>query len=454
MIRHGECDSVGWVQRSGTQQLVIFLLSVSVALASCSGYRSTVTPRIAITEEYTDNVALSSVNPESALISTVSPGITYGLTGQNATLNLSYDPSFAYYSQNEETLATRHLVALNARDQLTRYSVVDISGSFTRTDDPTPTSAPVFIRTGVPIPAPDTTIRTTREPYTTNDASTRFRHNFGARDFFYFDYRYSMLNNDDPTLEDNTRHEPSLGLTYWLTPEYGVETTARYTKGNFSSQSASTPASDPLNMYYLSSRWIRRFGNDLDVFVQSVGTDVDYEGQTPDYRVYEATAGVDYHLSQSTFVALSGGYFYQSIDQGEPASGYVLRGDMAKQFSRGSVRLTGGTGYDQAIFGAENLGFTKFYAAGLAARYDLLRHLSAEAMADYRINQYPDDAGREDTITTLSAGLNYLLNPWLRLGLRLAHNKVDSTVSTDSYDENRISFSITMVPPRPYLLEW
>ncbi len=79
---------------------ILLLICLGMFLSSCSGYRSTLSPRIAITEEYTDNVALSSSNPESALISTVSPGLTYALTGHNETMSLRYDPSFAYYCDN------------------------------------------------------------------------------------------------------------------------------------------------------------------------------------------------------------------------------------------------------------------------------------------------------------------------------------------------------------------
>ncbi len=165
-----------------------------------------------------------------------------------------------------------------------------------------------------------------------------------------------------------------------------------------------------------------------------------------DYTIYDLSAGIDYHLSTTTFVTFSAGYFMQDITDGEPISGYVVRGDMAKRFSRGSVRLSGGTGYDQAYFGAENLGFTKFYSASLAGRYDITRHLAGEAFAEYRNSEYTDAAGRVEKISSYGASLNYRMNPWLLLTLRLVHRTADSTEPAGSYDENRISLGITMSP--------
>jgi hypothetical protein len=416
--------------------------------------KSTLAPRITIGEEYTDNLNQTPFDRESAFITSVSPGLTYTLSGHNATMSLSYDPTFSYYATSDAYFGTQHNVDLTAWDRLSRHSRIELSESFLYTYDPSPYRELSYERTDEP-PAPvDYTVRQSTEPYYTNTTRARYRYDFGPSDFLSLEYVYSFLNNDDPTVEDNTRQEPSLGITYWLTPDYGMEVNTRYTKGDFSLESDPVGASDPLNEYYLSSRLIRKVRGDFDVFIQYIQTIVDYDGPTPDYTVYDITAGVDYHLDRSTFFTLSGGYFWRDITEGEPASGYIARGDMAKKFSRGSVRLSGGTGYDLTYFGSENLGFTKFYSASLTGRYDILRHLAGEAFVQYRINDYQDEAGREDTTTTFGARLSHRVNPWLLLALRFEHNKVDSTNPTESYDENRVTFGITMTPASPIPLEW
>ncbi|MGV8048750.1 MAG: outer membrane beta-barrel protein [Anaerolineaceae bacterium] len=434
---------------------VFLLLPITLVLflCSCSGYRSTVLPRVTIGEEYTDNLDLTHSNRQSDFISTVSPGITYALTRETKALTLAYDPSFAYYARGTDgggDLATRHAAELTAWNQFARHSRVDFRDLYTMTDDPTSTLEPTFVRTDQPSPPIDTTIRRSRESYSTNFANAGFRHDFGRNDSVTLNYTHTILINDDPTIEDNTTNVPALGLTYWFSPRYGIDLRARYTRGDYSVQEG-TP-SDSINETFLSSRFLRRLSPHFDVFLQQILTDTDYDGDTPDYRIYDTTAGVDYHLSETVFFTLSGGYFYRTGDEGDPVSGHVLRGDMAKRFSRGSVRLSGGSGYDQAFFGAENLGFTKYDEAALAGTYEFSRLMVGEASASYRRSEYTDVEDREDTTITFLAGLTYRFRPWLFGAIRFTHNKVDSSLEVDSYDENRVILSVTMVPAEPYLL--
>ncbi|MGV8056438.1 MAG: outer membrane beta-barrel protein [Smithellaceae bacterium] len=433
--------------------LILLPIALALFLCSCSGYRSTVLPRVTLTEEYTDNLDLTHSNKISDVISTISPGFLYALTGETKALTFSYDPSFAYYAKGTDgggDFGTRHAAEVVAWNQFARHSRIDCRDSFLRTDDPTPTREPTFVRTDQPAPEIDTTIRRSRETYSTNFANAGFRHDFGRDDSVTFNYTHTLLINDDPTIEDNTTNEPALGLIYWFNPKYGIDLRATYTRGDYSIQEG-TP-SDSINETFLSSRFMRRFSPHFYVFLQHILTDTDYDGETPDYRIYDTTAGVDYHLSETIFFTLSGGYFYRTGDEGDPVSGHVLRGDMAKRFSRGSVRLSGGTGYDQAFFGAENLGFTKYDEVALAGTYEFSRRMVGEASAGYRQSEYTDVEGREDKTTTLLAGLSYRFRPWLLGAIIFTHNKVDSSLEADSYDENRVSLSFTMVPAEPYLL--
>jgi uncharacterized protein (PEP-CTERM system associated) len=157
-------------------------------------------------------------------------------------------------------------------------------------------------------------------------------------------------------------------------------------------------------------------------------------------------------LSEATFFILSTGYFIRDTEGEDPESGYVLRGDMARRFSRGAVRLSGGTGYEQTFFGAENLGFTQYHEGLLAGEYELTRRLRTDGRVSYTHNIYPDEADREDDVITLEAGLGYLIRPWLTGALRVAHRRVDSTEAGDSYDENRVILSITFTPTTPWVL--
>lgn len=416
-------------------------------LAACSGYRTTLTPTIAVTEEFTDNVDASSENPQSDFITSISPGLTWSATNPGRELSLTYNPSFAYYAETGTDFTIRQSADLSAVNRFSRHTSLEFSDAFSKTDDPFVRRELDFERGEEPQQPADTTRRENREPFYTNSATATFRHAFGRDDSFFIRYLNSVLRNEDPTEEDSTQNEPSVGVTYWLTPRYGIEAGAQYTRGDFSLDT------DPFNQYELNMRFIRRFAPSFDVFLNTIQTMMDFQGEDEDFQVYDATVGVDYHLSRATFFSLSAGYFFRVPDETESQGGYVVRGDMARQFSRGAMRLSGGTGYRQTFFGAENLGFTEFYEGTLAGNYTLTRNISALAQAGYTHNTYNNEDGREDDVITLEAGVSYLIRPWLTSSLRFIHREFDSNEAGESFDENRVSLSLTFVPTRPWVFE-
>jgi len=448
-------------------------------LISCAGYRSALLPRISVGEQYTDNVALAPSNPKPDYISTVSPEITYYLTGPTKGLELSYDPSFIYYADavggGQGQFGNRQSASLNAWDQLEKHSRLTVTDTFIRTDDPVPFIQPVFTQTNQPTPPIDTTIRTSRAAYETNFVNTAFRQDFGRNDSFTFNYTNTILTNEDPTIQNNMTHSPSVDLAYWFNSQYGIDLKAAYTRGDFSVQQG-TP--DPsINETVFSSRFLRKISPDFNIFLQCTDTNMDFEGASAtqvingnsatlgftDYHVYDVSAGGDYHLSPTVFLTASGGYYFFDVDEGKPKSGYEAHADMAKQFKWGSVRLTGDVGYGESFFGAQDLGFTQYYGSTLAGTYSFSQRLTGLASGSYRNSDYLQvSPGNTQTTTTLLAGLTYQLRPSTSVAVHFTHSIADSNVETNgiagstsgtgSYNENRASLILTFVPREPYLL--
>ncbi len=146
------------------------------------------TPRISISEEYTDNLFLSDTDKEYDYITSVSPAFTLGVIGQHAGIDLSFDPSYAWYSRFEERNRWRYGGNFLGWGQLSRNTRLEIADTYIYTEDP--------------IDEQDFTIRDTREPYYRNTAEGRFIHQFGEEDSFRLNYRYRTLENEDPTIED------------------------------------------------------------------------------------------------------------------------------------------------------------------------------------------------------------------------------------------------------------
>ena len=459
--------------RSLSSALILLPLSLPF-LCSCSGYVSSVTPRISVAEEYTDNRDLTHSNPKSDSITTVSPGITVSRYGPTSELGLSYNPSFVYYAQGIEgaagsgvgdqggQFANRQNATLYAWDRIQMHSLVTLSDTFTRTDDPVAYSEPTFIRTDQPLPPVDETIRTSRQPYETNFANVGFRQEFGLNDSLTFNYANTILNNDDPTIQNNTTNSPSVDLTYWFNTLYGIDLKATYLRGDYSGQGGIAAYPD-INETVFVARFIRRISPTLNLFLQGTYINMNFEGAAPntptspasiftDFSVYDVTAGVDYHLSPTVFLTMSGGYFVENVDIGKPASGYEVHADMGKQFNWGSVRLTGSVGYDESFFGAQNLGLTKYYGATLAGTYSFTQRLTGIVSADYRNNDYVEFSSENANLTTLLAGLTYQFRPWMSFTARYTHHIANSQETIDSYTENRATLIMTLVPKEPYLL--
>ncbi len=107
---------------------------------------------------------------------------------------------------------------------------------------------------------------------------------------------------------------------------------------------------------------------------------------------------------------MSGGYFYRD-DPIDPQGGYVLRADMAKQFSRGSLRLpvapvTALLWVVRRISGSPSL-----RKSAIAGEYSLTKRLSGEALASYTDNKYTDASGREDKLTIVRGRSELQVDP-------------------------------------------
>lgn len=449
---------------------VVFLLSAVIFLPAnpaAADYLVTWTPSFTLSEEYTDNADLSSGDgggrtgrggreEESDWITVLSPAVSLEVTGRTRSLSLHYAPGFVYYAKNEDDSTVRHNLNLAYAEQLAKHWNVTLTDTFTRTEEPYTVREPVFTREDVeerPLRREET-LRRERRPYYENATRVGFTRQFGPADFVRLGYIFSFLENDDPTVEDNRRHRPSVGVTYWFQPHLGVDSEFSYERGDFSGGEETDATSEATNRYRGSARLIRNFTQHLNGFIGYTHTVMDEEGEgADDYTVYEPFVGFDYAVSEDTFMTLSIGYFYQDSDQDEDESGLTASGDIARnwRFRRGSVRLSGGTGYDETFFGAENLGFTYYYQAQLSGAYAFSKRMNGTASLDLRRDEYlNEDPERKDNTATFGSSLSYVLRPWLLMNFHYTYRNLDSNLGEEDYDENRVMLSFTVRPSHPY----
>ena len=417
--------------KNRTYILIVTACALLSATSSAIGYQATFIPTISVSEEYTDNVFLSYSDKEHDFITAVSPGFSFNIEGKKIGAESSYVPTYSIYDEFSENDTWRHSVGFSGWADISKNNRIDIRESFLRTEDP--------------MSEIDSTVRRNRQPYYTNTASIGLTHQFGESDVVYLEYLNYILENDDPDLEDSARHDALINVTCWFLPVWGLDTGILYTKGEFD-------YSDDFDVWIANARLIRRLSRRLEVFMQYVHTALDYNGDSADYQLYNPSIGFAYSPAENLSLSFDVGHYFKDNTSGmDNDDGLTSNIDLSRTFRRGSLRLRGSIGHEQTSFGAENLGPTIFYEAGGSATYELTRYISGNIFGSYRENEYEAVVDeREDKITR--CGLGFVIQPlaWMSIRLNYIYSYHDSTLTRDSYGENRAILMVTLTPTRPY----
>ena len=94
-------------------------------------------------------------------------------------MEISYDPSYAFYDQYDEFNSWRHRANLSGWSQLTKYTGLKIRDNFLYTEDPIRDENIAEIRTEDPTLPIDSTNIKTRRTYYQNLAGVDLNHQFG-----------------------------------------------------------------------------------------------------------------------------------------------------------------------------------------------------------------------------------------------------------------------------------
>jgi len=442
--------------------LCVAISAILFTASSVFAFQATFLPRMSVSGEYTDNYFLSEDAEEDEFITVISLGFTTELLWQHSGIEISYDPAYAIYNEFSENDTWRHTALLYGWSDLTRNNRLEFRNAFVRTEDPFGEEDIYYLRSDDPAIGADPTLRTSRDPYIRNTASLRFTNRFGENDSIYLEYAYGILENEDKTLEDNSRHIPSAGLTYWFTPQWGSELILSYTNAEYEREDEFVDEpSDDFEQANGSIRLIKRFTRQFEGHLAYSHVYVDFETTEEDYQIYNPSIGFDYSIAQDKRIAADVGYFIQDnskrVGDIDDESGITADAVFEKTFQRSSISLLGSAGYEDAYFGAENLGLSIFYEAGLEADYNLTRRVTGDIFGSYRQDKYEDeDPVRRDKTTRGGVGLTYEYERWLSSNINFSirveysYRNFDSTIDEDDYIENRGLLTITLTSSQPY----
>jgi hypothetical protein len=410
-----------------------FLISVMLTTQAIAA-KVTVTPILTVTEQYTDNIDLvSDDNKEHEFITIISPGITLEVLERTSGLTLNYAPAYAAYSRFSENNTWRHNASAELYKDLTRYTQLKASDNFVYTEDP--------------VSETDPTLRTGRNRYWTNSSQADIIHRFGPEDNVDLKYEHTILKNVEGDQDEFVRHGPSGLATYWFSPpKWGIEAGAKYEITDYNE-------SDDSNFYQGSGRLLRRFSRHLDGFVRYVYSTIDYSGVTDeDYRLHEAGLGVDYTIGDTTDASVAASYLYRDFDESDDEYYYLVSADITHtwEWPRSSISVSGGSGYNYDILGAENLGFAIYAEGNGSVEYRFTRQLSGDLFGGYHYLRYLDqDPERQDNIYETGAGLTYQAVNWaaIRFMYRYRRFQSDAEADVEEYQENRVLLGVVMSKP-------
>ena len=423
-----------------------------MAASPAAGYQATFTPRISVSEEYTDNYFLTDDNKVYEYITTISPAFTAQILWISSGAEISYAPSYAIYDRFNENDTLRHNAQFSGWTEIAKNTRLDVSDSFLLTEEPLSEEDIAILQTEDPSAQIDTTIRRSRQTYYTNSARVNLTHQFGESNSINLGYFHGLLENEDPSIEDNERHNPFLGLTHWFVPKWGIEMQGSYTRGEFDTEEEfEGDPSDDFDNWNGSARLIKSFTRYFEGFIRYSHTYMHYIGETENYKVYNPSTGLNYTLPDDISLSFDIGYYIREMEESDNESGLNTSGSLTKTYRRGSINLTGSGGYEESFFGAENLGFSEFYEAGGSATYQLTRHINLNIFGSYRNNKYEDiEPEREDKITRGGLGLTIQPLTWMTFELNYTYRSVDSTLDINDYEENRGLIRVTLSPSLPY----
>ncbi len=417
------------------------------------------TPGLILSEEYTDNLFLSSENEEDDYITSVGVSLNGEVLWRRAGISLTYAPTRLFHAVHSDQDNWRHAADLVTWADLTRHTRIDLTNSYLRTIIPNDQSANPQIEEN-PLARPliegDANRRGLREYYS-NASNLRLTHDFGASDTVYAGARYSIFREvDDPPpgtpSSDNEIFEPSAGVTYWFNPRWGFQLDLLYSDRNYDER-------NDRNQYDGRVRFSRRFSRTLDGFVAYRHTYLDYEDDTldSDATVYQPTIGFTYQLEQNATITFAAGYYFQEFEDAarEDDEGPIVDAEIFKRFSyrRARIDLIGRSGYTIDDRGVDDLGLNIYYEAQINTSYAFTQRLSGILSGSYRYDEYPDLVQeRTDNSLRASAGLNYQALAWMALSLTYNYTDLSSDDPRREYVENNVMFTITLAPSNPIRL--
>jgi hypothetical protein len=408
-------------------------------MTSLAEYSFEFVPRVSVSRVYDDNIYLDSINEESDNITTVSPGIAMTISSLHRTLSVDYAPAWVWYDKYDQHNTVRHSGTLSYAQDLSQQLRFDLTDTYLKSEQPLEETEEVE------------GIRRTRDTYQRNTASASLRYQFGPESALTLGYRHSLLENEDPSIDDGTIQTPFCSMTHWFNTKNALELDYTLTKADFY-RDDDTETGDDYTGHGTDIRYMHRFTPRTTGSIRYGLTTRNFEGDTEDYNVHESALGLEYSLSPDLSLLLEGGFFVQDNETSADESGLIfnaaLIGVKRFHFDRGTFTMGSRAGWDEAYLEGERRGFTTYWSADSTLEYWFMERLSGYASGLFRLDR---NAENEEWKTwRANCGLRLEFLRWFSLSLDYSHAERDDDIDTADYAVNRVMLIVSA--GKPY--EW
>lgn len=385
------------------------------------------TPTLEVSEEYTDNYNRTDINEEEEFIFYLTPGFSLGFIEKQFAIDLSYAASYSAHEDHTEDDSWDHDFTLDGSCQITRRTSFIVSQAFSR-------SLTTELRTG---------------DWREVDVSTTsggITHQFGQNNSLRFDYTYEFNDHEESDADEYKSHNPTASLSYWFTPQFGIDSTLSYLERDFD-----LPEDDRKTITG-EIRFIKQTSRHFQVYLEYAQTFIDQEAR--DHTTYHPSVGFDWSMTEDSGVSLGVGYIFNEWEAYDNDGQFFLDLDINKDWAfsrRCSLSLTGSSGYGDASADAASLGFNVYYEAAGLLSYQITRRLGIDFNGFYRRDEFNEpDVNRVDN--TLEFGTGFIWSPYLWINIRLDYLFIDFETDSserEDYQENRGTLTISLSPYQP-----
>ena len=423
--------------------------------------------RATIEQIYDSNIFLEPAgenrhDSRSDFRTNISPTIGIRNETQFKVLSLEYSPYYSYFVKNSNESYLGHTVTFDFNQSFSARLSIYANDSFNYSEEP------LSEEYGEEI---STTVNYGRRKNIRNTGEGGVVYQFGMEDFFrvyYLDSRliypdnsgYDYNGNRIQASDDSVEYGPGAEVNYWINQRNGIDLLYEWQRVDY--QIRYSRVIDHLDAGY-TYRWSPHTSLRVDYIQDNVRT---YGDLSPDYKIYQATAGFERIFSPSLDISLMAGFFHRSMedwvledetqmetDSSQKNNGFMGHVDVHYTRSNWNVSLTGEAGVRLEFSDYNNRGYTPYREISIDGRYDFSDRLHGTLNLSYTHETSPDTLmalvvgdHRIETYN-VTTGLEYLLLEWLTCGIEYQYNDQSETQVSDlhltGYNDNVFTLRLT-----------